>query len=65
MDNYVMFTLSKSPEKNWIERGQVESNNKNKKSRISNSGPIPSFFFKHDNLKSLVYGNNFIYYLIY
>ena len=24
MDNYVMFTLSKSPEKNWIERGQVQ-----------------------------------------
>merc|ERR1719242_1818110 len=24
MDNYVMFTLSKSPEKNWIERGQPE-----------------------------------------
>ena len=23
MDNYVMFTLSKSPEKNWIDSGQV------------------------------------------
>ena len=23
MDNYVMFTLSKSPEKNWIDTGQV------------------------------------------
>ena len=23
MDDYVMFTLSKSPVKNWIEKGQV------------------------------------------
>ena len=23
MDNYVMFTLSRSPEKNWIDSGQV------------------------------------------
>ena len=23
MDDYVMFTLSKSPNKNWIDRGQV------------------------------------------
>ena len=23
MDDYVMFTLSKSPHKNWIDRGQV------------------------------------------
>ena len=23
MDNYVMFTLSKSPVKNWIEKGHV------------------------------------------
>ena len=23
MDDYVMFTLSRSPHKNWIERGQV------------------------------------------
>ena len=28
MDDYVMFTLSRSPNKNWIDRGQVgaESN---------------------------------------
>ena len=41
MDNYVMFTLSKSPEKNWIERGQVQSNKKDKKSRIFHSSLIP------------------------
>ena len=27
MDDYVMFTLSRSPQKNWIDRGQVGSLN--------------------------------------